>query len=328
MNNDTQNCNATSSSIVTSIEELVALCSTLYLHQWKCATFNGSFQRKSNPLSHKALIVQGGGFRTAFTAGVLDAFLQNGYDPFSMYIGVSGGAIAASYFVARQPGHCVDAIRFLAANKQYLDFTRVLNAKAVVDVTVFYDIANKHMPFDFDTALNTIQNKQMAIVMTNRETGHPHYYHPSRETWPDAIIASCAFPFISKGKHEMHGVEYMDGAWSDPLPVEWAVQQGATDITIIRTSPTDVRAEKSWLDTFGEIYYRNNIGLKTAFATNHDSHNRAVDFMNNPPLGITMRQIAPEEPLKAGVYTNSKALITEDYQRGFERGTRFCLQAK
>lgn len=275
-------------------------------------------------MNHKALIVQGGGFRTAFSAGVLDAFLGRKFDPFSIYVGVSGGAIAASYFVAKQPGSCVDAIRFLAANKQYLDFSRLLSAEAVVDVNVFYEISNKHMPFDFETALQTISGKCMAIVMTNRETGQPHYYHPSQKTWPDAIIASCAFPFISKGKHEVHGVEYMDGAWSDPLPVDWAVQQGATDLTIIRTSPADERAEKSRLDVFGEIYYRNSLGLKTAFATNHEHFNRALDFINNPPAGITIRQIAPTQPLKAGVYTNSKSLISEDYMHGLEIGAIFC----
>ena len=272
----------------------------------------------------KTLIVQGGGFKTAFSAGVLDAFLSKNYNPFEMFVGVSGGAIAASYFIANQPGHCVDAISFLAANKEYMDMWRLLKAKAIVDVNIFYDISNKYMPFDFDTAEKNLSGKRMAIVMTNRETGQPHYYHPTRETWQDAIIASCAFPFVSKGKHVVNGVEYMDGAWSDPLPVEWAVQQGATDITLIRTSPPEEKMEKSWLDTIGEIYYRKNPGLKSAFGTNHENFNRAADFISHPPKEITIHQIAPKVNLKAGVYTNSKALIREDYLVGFETGLRFC----
>lgn len=275
-------------------------------------------------MNQKALIIQGGGFRTAFSAGVLDAFISKKYNPFSVYAGVSGGAIAASYFIADQPQHCIDAIRFLSANKRYMDLSRLLSAKAIVDLHVFYDISNTYMPFDFNTAEKNLNGKRMAIVMTNRENGNPHYYHPTKETWQDAIIASCAFPFISKGKHPIHGTEYMDGAWSDPLPVEWAVKQGATDITIIRTSPAEERMEKSWLDFFGEIYYRKNPGLKSAFARNHEQFNRAVDFINHPPAGITIRQIAPEHNLKSGVYTNSKSLISEDHQTGFESGIRFC----
>ena len=37
------------------------------------------------------LIIEGGGFRTGFTSGILDAFLAADFDPFDGYIGISGG---------------------------------------------------------------------------------------------------------------------------------------------------------------------------------------------------------------------------------------------
>ena len=40
----------------------------------------------------KALVVEGGGMRGIFSAGVLDAFLEMEFDPFNLYIGVSAGA--------------------------------------------------------------------------------------------------------------------------------------------------------------------------------------------------------------------------------------------
>ncbi len=46
------------------------------------------------------LIVEGGGFRTGFTAGVLDAMLVNKYNPFNSYYGISGGSISLSYFIS------------------------------------------------------------------------------------------------------------------------------------------------------------------------------------------------------------------------------------
>lgn len=271
----------------------------------------------------KTLIVQGGGFRTAFSAGVLDAFLDKQYNPFDFYIGVSGGAIAASYFVARQKRFCADAICFLSTNKQYMDMTRLLKAEAIIDVDVFYDISNKHMPFDFATATNTLAGKRMAIVMTNRLTGDPYYCQPEERNWREAIIASCAFPIISKGRHVIDGVEYMDGAWSDPLPVEWAVSQGAKDILIIRTSPPDEKIGKSWLDFMGEIYYRKSPGLKKAFAKNHEQYNRAIDFINDPPAGISIRQLYPDTHLKSGEFTRSTLLIEEDYRKGYSTGLNF-----
>jgi predicted patatin/cPLA2 family phospholipase len=39
-----------------------------------------------------ALVVEGGGMRGAFSAGVLHAFGKAGFYPYDMYIGVSAGA--------------------------------------------------------------------------------------------------------------------------------------------------------------------------------------------------------------------------------------------
>lgn len=275
-------------------------------------------------MSIHALVVQGGGFRTAFSAGVLDAFLDEKHDPFQIYAGVSGGAISMSYYIAAQKQYCIRAIEFLSANRDYMNPARILKSQSLINVDIFHDIADLHMPFDYDTALQRIHNRKVAIIMTDRNTGLPHYHQPSRNDWKDAIIASCAFPFASKGKHELNGTDYMDGAWSDPIPVEWAVRQGATEITLIRTD-TAGEQQQSWLDKFGELYYRKSPGLKKVFATNHENHNRALRFIANVPEGIRVREIAPQMNLKAGVYTDSKEDIRTDYQHGLEMGKRFLV---
>jgi predicted patatin/cPLA2 family phospholipase len=45
-----------------------------------------------NDKTKSALIVEGGGMRSIFAAGVLHAFGKAGFDPFDLYIGVSAGA--------------------------------------------------------------------------------------------------------------------------------------------------------------------------------------------------------------------------------------------
>ena len=65
-------------------------------------------------MSKKTLIIQGGGFRTAFTAGVLDAFIAADYNPFNSFYVVSGGAIGASYYLSGQYKKCFEAICFFS----------------------------------------------------------------------------------------------------------------------------------------------------------------------------------------------------------------------
>ena len=49
-----------------------------------------------------ALIAEGGGQRGIFTAGVLDAWLEQEYDPFDLFIGTSAGSQNLTSYLARQ----------------------------------------------------------------------------------------------------------------------------------------------------------------------------------------------------------------------------------
>ena len=267
-----------------------------------------------------ALIIQGGGFRTAFSAGVLDAFMEKKFNPFDLYVAVSGGAIAASYFLSRQPNFCMDSIYFLSEKGRFVNYSNVLRNKPIMNIDVFYDIANTHFPFDDAAAIKNLEGKKFRIVMTNKLTGEACYCDPVQTNWREAVMASCALPFLSKGKQQVNGQDFMDGAWGDPLPVEWTADQGVSEITIVRTSPPEQKISKSWIDFMGEMYYRKNEKLKMAFTRNHELYNKSIDFLCRPPEGITINQIAPESPLRAGEFTKSKKLLEEDYLNGFYSG--------
>ena len=49
-----------------------------------------------------SLVIEGGGFKSVFSAGVLDAFIINRFNPFDIYIGVASGAMCLSYYIASQ----------------------------------------------------------------------------------------------------------------------------------------------------------------------------------------------------------------------------------
>jgi len=50
----------------------------------------------------RSLIVEGGGFRTGFTAGVLDSMLVNKHNPFDLFYGISGGSVSLSYYLSEK----------------------------------------------------------------------------------------------------------------------------------------------------------------------------------------------------------------------------------
>jgi predicted patatin/cPLA2 family phospholipase len=271
----------------------------------------------------KTLIIQGGGFRTGFSTGVLDAFQKENYNDFDVYLGISGGAIALSYFLSEQREKCFEAMRILAVDKNFISYSGIISAKGIMNIDYFHKVADELVPFDLEKALSNSENKKLGIVLTNRSNGIPNYYHPTKDNWMNVVIASCTLPFVTKGQHEIDGVNYFDGGWGDPLPAKWAHELGARDITIIRTAPKDMKFTQSWPDYLASFYNRNDPKIKDVFESNHQRYNDAINFINNPPKGLIISQIAPESPLRAGTYSNSIAAITADYKYGLKCGKEF-----
>ncbi|MBT8232146.1 MAG: patatin family protein [Bacteroidia bacterium] len=274
------------------------------------------------------LIVEGGGFKTAFTAGVLDSFLGVGKTNFDGFMGVSGGSIAISYFLSKQYRFCYRAIELLAKDQHFMQYKRTFGAEGIMDIDYLEKVSSQVVPFEKEKALQAILEKDISFVATNRRFGNPEYLVPNKENWINAVIASCTLPFVTKGKHKIKGKAYFDGGWSDPLPVKEAYRRGFNEVLVLRTSPKDIKTTQSWTDYFGSIYFSKRPELSECFSKCYLMYNAAVDFMISPPEGVTVNQIAPEKYLKSGTYSYNEKTIIEDYRNGLDQGMKYLMANK
>ncbi|MEM6316196.1 MAG: patatin family protein [Bacteroidota bacterium] len=274
------------------------------------------------------LIVEGGGFKTGFTSGVLDAFQAANYRDFDMYLGVSGGSITTSYFLSQQYRQCLRAIRLLAEDKMFMQFTRTFGAEGYMNIDYLKSVAEQKVPLDLDLAIAAAKKAQVYFVATNRTNGQAAYLQPNRESWLDILIASSTLPFVTKGKHNIHGVEYFDGGWSDPLPAKWAYEQGAKRILVIRTNPAERKSTQSLADYFGSYFYNDNQHLRAAFANCHLFYNEAVEFILSPPDDLIIEQISPIKDLKSTTYTYTSKTIMSDYRYGLDQGIQYVQKVR
>lgn len=273
------------------------------------------------------LIIEGGGFKTAFTAGVTDSFMTSNYNPFNRYVAVSGGTVALSYFLSGQFRFCLDAMQYLAKDIQFTNFKRTFGKEGYMDIDFIKNVAEELVPFDFEKAFKKTEDKKTFFVVTNRKFGNPEYFEPiCQKTWMEYSIASSTLPFVTKGKHKIKNKSFFDGGWSDPLPVKWAYENGAREIVVLRTSPASTMKVQSWTDYFGSIYFGASPGLKKAFAFSHEKYNEAIQFMEHPPEDLNLIQIAPEVILKSGTYVYTEDTIVQDYRHGVEMGMRFLYE--
>lgn len=86
--------------------------------------------------SKMALIAEGGGQRGIFTAGVLDAWLENDFDPFDFFIGASAGSQNITSFLSRQKGYAKRLIRDLSSRKNFYRLGREMRIVIMCHATL------------------------------------------------------------------------------------------------------------------------------------------------------------------------------------------------
>ena len=77
-----------------------------------------------------------GQFQGIFTARILNIFLSSGYDPFSIYNGVSGGTMKLSSNVSRQYKRNYKIIKKVASNSNLFSIIRYLNSGSYFNLEI------------------------------------------------------------------------------------------------------------------------------------------------------------------------------------------------
>jgi predicted patatin/cPLA2 family phospholipase len=271
--------------------------------------------------------LEGGGFKTSFSAGVMDAFQMQSHNPFDSYIGVSGGCIAISYFLSKRYGYFYQCMRTLCQDERFVKYSKAFT-DGLMNLDFFYDIAYKEFPFDFETAMRSLKGKEYYIVLTNSSNGATEYHQPTLENWVDMTIAASTVPMLTKGKHVVNGIHYSDGGISDPVPVKWAVENGATDIVLIRTTHHDFKPSRLRPEYFASKFIRANQKIKDDVENFQNKIKESIDYIDALPEHIKVDQIAPKVVLNSNIFTNSVKNIELDYRTGLEAGLNYIHSLK
>jgi len=270
----------------------------------------------------KTIILEGGGFKTSFSAGVLDAFRMTNFDDFDVHIGVSGGSLALSYFLSEQYGDYYASMKTLCRDTRFIKLKKAFS-DGLMNLDFFYDIAEKEFPFHLEKAVNKLNDKEFYIVLTNSLDGSTIYRQPSFDNWIDMTIAASTVPVITKGKHYLDGIPYSDGGITDPIPIKWAVENGADDIVLIRTTHQNFKPGYLRPELVAAQIIRDNPPIKAHVENYQYKLKESVDFANQLEKEINLHQIAPAQPLTTNIYTYSVSNIIQDYRYGLHEGLIF-----
>jgi predicted patatin/cPLA2 family phospholipase len=270
----------------------------------------------------RILILEGGGFKTSFTAGVLDAFMLYGYRNFDAIVAVSGGALAGSYYLSNQFGDYSNSIKSMCKDPNFISFSKAFS-EGLINLNFFHDIADQKFPFNKQNALKALSNKSFYIVLTHSESGKTHYLQPNSENWVDMSIATSTVPMLTKGAHLVDNVLYTDGAISDPIPIQWVMKKNPSEVLLVRTThakfkPSIVKPEYVIAKMISA-----NKKIKMSVENFQLKIKESIEIADTLQKEGKIQQIMPDKILNTNIFTNSIQSIILDYRHGVEAGVHY-----
>jgi predicted patatin/cPLA2 family phospholipase len=265
----------------------------------------------AEPGAHRttALIVEGGAMRGAWAAGVLAFLYEQGRRQYDLVYAASSGACSAAYFVA---GMYEPSLRIWREHTcRVVRKSNLLRRKPLINLAYLVDyLIRQQVPLSVE-ALQKAPTR-FFIVLTDCHTGEPVYFHACDDRVFAALRATSTMPLATRGFDYVDGRPFADGGLADPIPIQRALQDGATDITVVLTHNHRFRLKPMprWLGWLGRLAYPGFPRVARVWTTGqYQTYNAALDVLRQPPAGVQLRVFRPMRPLPVGAFTSKQKRV-------------------
>ena len=259
------------------------------------------------------LILEGGGMRGIYTAGILDVFGENGIH-FDGVIGVSAGAIHGCSYLSGQFGRSIRYYKKYCGDPRFMSWKSFLKTGDFVGV----DFCYHELPEKLDVYDNEAFKRcgvPFYVVCTNVETGKAEYI-PMTDMYAqiDYLQASASLPYFSRIV-EVEGKKLLDGGCSDSIPVEAFQRMGYRKNVVILTRPPEYR-KKEEMRALPGIFYRKYPEFTQALRSRHIRYNETLSRISMLERQGSIFVIRPHDDLNIGRLENDPDKIQEIYDLG------------
>ena len=222
------------------------------------------------------IVVEGGGMRGIYGAGVLDVLLENDIKADGL-IGVSAGAIHGCSFVSGQKGRSIRYNLKYSRDPRYMSMRSLIRTGDMFGIDFCYrELPETLDPFDNETFESS--STEYYVTCTDVETGQPVYHRcPSlRGDRIDWVRASASMPLASRIV-ELDGKKLMDGGVADSIPVMAFRKMGFKKDLVILTRPEGYRKKQNPMLPLIRRAYREYPEFVETAASRHLVYNRELD---------------------------------------------------
>ncbi len=260
------------------------------------------------------LVIEGGGVRGIYAAGVLDVFMEQGL-MFDGVIGVSAGAIHGCSYLSNQKGRSLRYYMKYCNDPRFMSFRSWIKTGDIVGAEFCYhELPDRLDIYDHEAFL---KNKTpFYVTCSNVETGKAEYIQlTDMRTQIDYLRASASLPYFSQIV-ELGGKKYLDGGITDSIPVEAFRKMGYQRNVLILTRDVAYR-KKPELRFLPKMLYRKYPKFADVLQNRHIAYNRTIKKILKLEKQGKVFVIRPDEPLNIGRMEKDAENVKRVYETGY-----------
>ena len=261
------------------------------------------------------LVLEGGGHRGIYTAGVLDTFAENKIS-FDGIMGVSAGCVHGASFLSGQIGRSIRYTTKYCNNSNYMGIgSLITTGNFFNEKFCYYDLPETLDPFDNDTFDKN--QTQFFAVCTDVKTGSAIYHEcetlkGEKIKW---LQASASMPLVSK-IIKIEDNLLLDGGIADSIPIKKMQELGFEKNIVILTQEAGYRKNPNSLLPIIKLVYKKYPKLIEAIENRHIIYNQQLEFLEEQEKLGNVIIIGPSEKPTASRTEKDKEKILETYNLG------------
>lgn len=253
-------------------------------------------------------MIEGGGLRGAFSAGVTAELAAAGVPAFDDIVAVSSGAPTAAYLATGQPEDALAIWRDYTHGSQLIAVRNLSRGRPLMDIDRLIGVFERVVPLDAPRLASSPSRLWVGVTDCRTGEGRPIVATPHNVF--ELLRATMALPVANGRVIDLDGTPAIDGGVVAPIPLEHALGLGRDRTLLVLTRPRDYRrrsgAASAWL--VGWTYPRYP-AVRRAMARHRHAANGVLNRIEALDRTGAIAVIRPEAPLPLGRLSRDRAAI-------------------
>lgn len=263
------------------------------------------------------LILEGGGMKGIYTAGVLEFFMEKDLY-FSSSYGVSAGSCHLCSYLSKQKGRMYRVSVNYLDNKHYCSAYSLVTTGDLFNVDMCYRLIPEYLdPFDYE-GYAKYEGKAYAVV-TNIETGEAEYLQ-MKDLHEDiiAVRASSSLPLVARNV-KIGDKLYLDGGISDAIPLKQSMKDGNSKNVVIMTKEEGYIRQPAGAElSLIRARYVKYPKVYELMKNRHTNYNATVEYIEEQQKQGKVFVIRPKEKSDVGRIEKDRDKLTALYEQGYK----------